>query len=348
MTAARLPHAATIAPPAEQRRTLDRFGGTAELRVVPPPGHELEAARRLDRAAGLLAKVDAHLSRFDAASELSQLNADPRHAVPASALMQRFVEAVRWAGAHSGGLVDAACLEAVERAGYRDHLPAARLGAIGWDAALTARASDPDGSADAAPGRSVRPSPSASELPGTWREVDVVRGEVVRPPGLRLDSGGIGKGLAADFAAAALRGAPSWLVDCGGDLRIGGTSGRPRSVAVLDPVDQSTVLHRLLVTRGAVATSGVTRRAWLQPGGDRSHHLIDPRTGRPADTGVLQVTALAPTGLEAEVFAKTVLLLGAERAPAALPHGGVVVSERGVVTVIEPPAVTPMAGARSW
>lgn len=320
MTTARLPANLTLLPPAEQRRIVTRFGGTAELRVSPPPGHELEASKRLDRAAGLLAKVDAHLSRFDPTSELSKLNADPRAQVPASALMQRFIEAVRWAGEASDGLVDATCLRHVELAGYRAHLSPAALDA---------------GRAEWA-GES---SPAHHRLPdvdGSWHDVEVLAGAVTRPPGLRLDSGGIGKGLAADFAASALRGARSWMVDCGGDLRIGGTAGRPRAVAVLDPIDASSVLHRLQITRGAVATSGVMRRSWLEPEGNRAHHLIDPRTGRPAVTGVLQVTAIAPTGLEAEVLAKTALLSGPSGAAAALRHGGVIATDSGVVTVVRP------------
>jgi FAD:protein FMN transferase len=58
----------------------------------------------------------------------------------------------------------------------------------------------------------------------------------------------------------------------------------------------------------AVATSSVTGRRWS--GG---HHLIDPRTGRPADTDLLSVTVLAPTTTEAEVAAKVALILGRDR-----------------------------------
>lgn len=304
--------------PAELRRTLQQFGGNAELRLDPPPGREQEAARRLDRAASTLAAFDALLSRFDPGSELSRLNRDPRAVVPASALMARFVEAARWAGAASGGLVDATCLREVERAGYGAHLAPDALdaGAAEWAAA-------------------ARPAGALPDIDGSWRDLRLTGdGEIARPPGLRLDSGGIGKGLAADLAAAELRGAPAWMVDCGGDLRIGGTAGRPRAIAVLDPIDRRSVLHELRVTRGAVATSGVTRRAWLDPSGGAAHHLIDPRTGRPARTGILQVTALAPTGLEAEVRAKTALLSGLEAAAGQLPHGGVIIDDRGVVAVV--------------
>jgi thiamine biosynthesis lipoprotein len=163
-------------------------------------------------------------------------------------------------------------------------------------------------------------------------------GAVHRPAGVRLDSGGLGKGLAADLAAEALRGATSWLVDCGGDLRLGGTARRPRPIDVRDPLNPSVILHRLHVTSGGVATSGITRRSWTSDAGP-AHHLIDPRTGLPAATDLLQVTALAPTALEAEVLAKTALLTGGEQAHATLEHGGVIVHGSGVVEVVPPPMV---------
>ena len=56
------------------------------------------------------------------------------------------------------------------------------------------------------------------------------------------------------------------------------------------------------------ATSGTGGRRW----GEGLHHLIDPRTGRPADTDLAEVSVLAPTGADAEVLAKTALLLGRE------------------------------------
>ncbi|MDQ8043472.1 MAG: FAD:protein FMN transferase [Patulibacter sp.] len=365
----------TAPAPGERTRTLDRFGGRVELRVQAGPGRSAQAEHRLDRAVALLAEFDRRLSRFDASSELCRLNADPRDRVPASPMMQRFAEAVGWAGRRSDGLVDASVLPAVEAAGYVAHFDRAELDRVRLkDAARpwapstpSALTEHPAATLAGAPGTPV-PAPEdrladdghelmdalgaalhalageqalldAHAPAATWRDVRAGDGCVVRPAGLRLDSGGIGKGLAADLAAELLRGAPSWVVDCGGDLRIGGTAGQPRAVDITDPYDRSRVLHRLHVTRGGVATSGVTRRSWDQDG-ERRHHLIDPRTGRPADTGVLQVTALAPTALEAEVIAKTALLGGEAQAHTQLPHGGVIVCANGLVIVVPPPKVS--------
>jgi thiamine biosynthesis lipoprotein len=329
----------------ERVRRLARFGTHAELRVQAGPHHRAQAEQRLDRASALLAEFDRRLSRFDADSELSALNADPRATVPASPMMQRFAEAVGWAGRQSGGLVDASVLPAVERTGYVQSIDRSILDAAGGRplhlrslatgaAPATAPLADL-GAAMHALGQ--HGTEGGDDQPtGSWREVRAAGGCVERPTGLRLDSGGIGKGLAADLAADVLRGAPSWVVDCGGDLRLGGTAGIPRPVDVTDPYDPSRVVHRLHVTRGGVATSGVTRRSW-DVAGERRHHLIDPRTGRPAETGVLQVTALAPTALEAEVLAKTALLAGPELAHERLLHGGVIITENGLVTIVPPP-----------
>ena len=124
---------------------------------------------------------------------------------------------------------------------------------------------------------------------------------VHRPAGLRLDLGGSGKGHVADLAAAELEGAAHWVIDCGGDLRVGGD--RPQEVHVAHPFEE-TIAARLTLTAGAVATSAIHARAWVAPDGTPRHHILDPSTGEPAWTGIVAATALAPTVLEAETLAK--------------------------------------------
>jgi thiamine biosynthesis lipoprotein len=96
------------------------------------------------------------------------------------------------------------------------------------------------------------------------------------------------------------------------------------------------VLHTFALADGGVATSGIGRRSWLDARGRPAHHLLDPATGRPAFTGLVQVTALAPTALEAEIRAKAALLSGPDAARAWLPDGGVLVADDGGFTVVEP------------
>jgi thiamine biosynthesis lipoprotein len=81
------------------------------------------------------------------------------------------------------------------------------------------------------------------------------------------------------------------------------------------------------IFEGAAATSGIGKRSWLDADGRPAHHLLDPATGRPAFTGVVQATALAPTAVEAEWRAKAALL-SADSSWLAT-HGGLVVFDDG-------------------
>jgi thiamine biosynthesis lipoprotein len=150
---------------------------------------------------------------------------------------------------------------------------------------------------------------------------------------MRFDLGGSAKGHAADTAAALLRDHASFAVDVGGDIAFGGEAGVPRIVVVQHPFDQRRDL-RFPLTRGAIATSGLATRIWAAPGGGFAHHLIDPSTGEPAWTGVIQATALAPTAVAAEALAKAALFAGPEAGRLLLSaHGGALVLDDGRVSL---------------
>jgi FAD:protein FMN transferase len=293
------------------------FGGTCEVRVAGPYGRAA-AVRVRDR----LLEWHDRFTRFTPDSELSRLNADPRGEVPVSESMLALVEAVAAAAEQTGGLVDGTLGSEIETAGYDRDL---KLGATGGSAplplALVLRL--------APRRRPAGPSPHAR-----WRTITADRrsGVVRRPPGVAIDGGGLAKGLFADLLAADLAGQSGFVVNCAGDLRIGGTE--PRALQVASPFG-SGILHRFGITTGAAATSGISARAWLSSCGAAAHHLLDPATGAPAFTGVVQATALAPTAIEAEIRAKAALLSGPDRARAWLePHGGVVVRDDGTHEVI--------------
>ena len=104
----------------------------------------------------------------------------------------------------------------------------------------------------------------------------------------------------------------------------------PVQVGVVDPHDPSVEILQVGLTGGALATTSVVTRSW----GPGLHHVIDPRTGLPAATGVLQATVWAETCTEAEVMSKWALLSGPRvlrELPAALvmEDGRVLVSLRG-------------------
>ena len=120
-------------------------------------------------------------------------------------------------------------------------------------------------------GATLRLPPAAPAAPTTTlAPVFQANGNVSLPAGALLDLGGIAKGWAADRAATFLGGLGPACVDAGGDIRVAG----------------------------------------IWPAGEMRHHLIDPRTGQPADNELLSVTVQADTALEAEVAAKTAFILG--------------------------------------
>ena len=269
------------------------------------------------RAREFLAAFERRLTRFDERSELCALNRSPQDVVPASPLLRRAVRAALWAAARSGGLVDPTILPALRAAGYDRSRSGPEL-ALG-EALLEAPAR-----------AAAAPDPAAR-----WRgvSVDDQLGVVRRPPGVEIDSGGTGKGLAADLAAVPLQDADRFAVDCGGDMRVGGAGARrrPFEVLVRHPIT-GEVARRIHLSDGAVATSGIDVRLWRDASGEPAHHLLDPSTGRPAWTGLVGATALAPTALEAETLAKVALLSGPARALRVLArHGGLVVRDDGEV-----------------
>jgi FAD:protein FMN transferase len=313
-----------IAERTEVRREFACFGSRCGA-IVQGDGPAGSAQQAADLVARKLLDWHGRFSRFLPDSELVRLNRDPRQTVPVSGLMARLGQAVVVAGGLTGGLVDGTLVEQIERAGYvrdlREPLP--------LSIAL-----------ELAPPR----KPAAPAGAGAWQRisVDVGARTVTRAPGVQLDSGGLAKGLFADVLAEMLAGHPSFVIDCAGDLTIGGAAREERALEVESPFDGRT-LHTFHVASTGVATSGIGRRSWLDSDGQPAHHLLDPATGRPAFTGIVQVTALAPSALLAEICAKAALLGGPRRAVGWLAHGGVVVYEDGSHRVIEPPPLLSVA-----
>jgi thiamine biosynthesis lipoprotein len=296
------------------------FGGSCEVVVQGsgPAGPAWEAVARTRRR---LEGWHQQFSRFDPASELSRLNHDPRATVAVSASMGRFLVAALEVAGWTGGLVDPTLVSALEHAGYAEDL---RSEPIPLEEALCL-----------APAR--RPARPSAEA--TWRliRVDSGAGTVTRPAGLQLDSGGIAKGLFGDLLAPVLDGHASYAINAAGDVRFGGAAELTRPVQVASPFDDR-VLHTFELPAGAAATSGIGKRSWLDRDGRPSHHLLDASTGRPAFSGIVQVTALAPTGVQAEALSKAALLSGPALAAEWLPYGGLIVYDDGGFEVLGAPA----------
>jgi len=258
-----------------------------EIVVILPAAR----ASRIETVSALFTQWDARLSRFRPQSDLCRLNAAAGRPTwvrePLLGVLRRALRAARATG------------------GVFDPTLARELSALGYAATFSA-----------IPGEVVeRPVPPRAS---TWRDVRLGPGGLVAlPADLAVDLGGIAKGMAVDAALAALRaaGVPHALVSAGGDLGVLGRlpGGRPWPVAV-DTADGEIVLS---LAAGALATSSTEARRWRTARAEM-HHLIDPRTRRPAAGDLVRTTVHAATCEAAEVAAKAALILGAEDGAAFL------------------------------
>jgi FAD:protein FMN transferase len=161
--------------------------------------------------------------------------------------------------------------------------------------------------------------PPGPPSPGKWRSLRLAGRLLSRPPGTVLDLNGVVKSLAVDAALEVTAG--DAFVSAGGDVAVRGGSvvGLPGDGAL-----------RLLA--GGIATSGKTKRSWRR-GGVVQHHLIDPRTGRPAESRWDEVTVAAGSCVGADVAAKAAFLLS-DDGPSWLDDRGLAGRFRAGETVV--------------
>lgn len=235
-------------------------------------------------AAAHIAAAEACLSRFQSASELSQLNARLNTWTVVSETLLANIMAAKQGARISDGLYNPLVLDALESAGYIRSFELLNEGR----------------------------APEASAAVLDWRAIEIdLPMQRVRLPA-RIDLGGIAKGWTAQQVAETLAPFGACLVDIGGDMAV---SGAPESsdgwpVEVADPGADDALLLTLYLARGAVVTSGTDYRRWGP--GRAQHHLIDPRTGQPAQTDIATVTIVHPQATTAEVYAKVIVMLGSE------------------------------------
>lgn len=215
-------------------------------------------------------RMEARLTRFSASSELARLNSALGRWVDVSPEMEEVLHASLRAFELSQGLVNVAVLPSMLAIGYTR--PLSELPTEAWLGGTL-------------------PLPPLPDV------LTVRRRRARLAPGCGIDLGGVAKGWMADRLCERL--GANTLANLGGDLSAGG--GGPDGDGWPVGFAGMTVMLR---HQGA-ATSSVLRRRWAG-----LHHLIDPRTGLPANAGLEEVSVVAHTGLDAEVVAKTALLAG--------------------------------------
>ena len=286
------------------RRSLEsrpkKMMGTS-CRIIAVPGHATdaraaasEAGRALQQAESALRQVEAEMSSYIDASALSRLNAAPAHQpVPLPPAVLGMLKTSQDLHAQTRGAFDVTCRPLIElwrRAGELGRLPS-----------------------DADIDRARRAS--------SWASLELGEKTALKSSRtVRVDLGGIAKGHGIDRAVQVLReaGMAGGLVDVGGDLRAFGAppQGQAWEVKIQDPMSSGTIVT-LEIGDGAVCTSGGYHR-YVTIGGRRYSHIIDPRTGQPAQA-VASATVLAADATTADVWATALSVVG-EKGLAWLPR----------------------------
>lgn len=235
----------------------------------------------------LFEQIERTCSRFRDESELSHLNRQIDKEVKITRELFLLLKAAEGFYLKTDGIFNPGILSAIENSGYKE--------SIEWIKGQEVNI--PQASAPTA----------VTSLPFLLNDVQ----QTVRLFS-KIDLGGIAKGWVIDRAAELLEQMGFGFINVGGDIRILGPLPRPLNIGIEDPFDPERIISSIQVKSGALATSTSMKRRWLV-NGDWRHHLIDPRTGEPSESTIVSATVTAPSAVEADVWAKTTLLLGEEK-----------------------------------
>ena len=258
--------------------------------VEPEPG-------LFDNIYELALGLESKWSRFRSESELMRLNNAPGQPIEVSPETIRLILEMKNAYEVTDGLYDPNILGEIIDAGF-------------------AKSKDNDLDISIWTGRET------SDLGINDVEVDLENSTVTIPRGVGLDSGGIGKGLAADLMAvrAMELGAMGIAVFAGGDVSVRGISdtGDGWHIGIQDPSNSEKYVDTVSLSIGGIATSGLS--GWLSKTGNS--HIIDPQSGNSAQSLVLQSTVIARAAVHAEALAKVSFMMPIPEALAVIEDAG--------------------------
>jgi thiamine biosynthesis lipoprotein len=286
---------------AHTTRNARAMGGRLGIHVATSADNAAAAARDARRVAGRVVAWAGLLTRHDPASSLPRLNDDPRATVPVRATLAAVLAWADDAGRMTGGLVDVTRLA--------ERLAAESGGAHSGGPAGPPELRAPDWRLDANGSR---------------------RATIRRAPGTSFDLDGVAKGWIADRALRLLDCYAGAVIDADGDVAVRVAPGDRWEIGVADPRGDDDLLA-VIVLADEPGAPGRGRRTWgvatsgtsVHRFGPEAHHLIDPRTGRPALTDVVQATVLASGAAAAEAFAKSAVILGSAAGLDFLDRAGV-------------------------
>ncbi|MFJ7729513.1 FAD:protein FMN transferase [Neobacillus sp. NPDC097160] len=228
--------------------------------------------------------VEITCSRFRTDSELSKLNQQVGKEVTVSSEMFLILSEADQFYKDTGGIFNPSILSALENNGYAKSIEFIRDREIETPARSTASAAQSQ----------------------TYTLNEKQQAVILHS---KIDLGGIAKGWVIDRTSLLLAEMGYGFINVGGDIRIFGSLPRPLNIGIENPFESSNMISSIQIENGAVATSTTKKRKWLV-NGEWRHHLIDAKLGRPSESDIVSATVTARTAIEADVWAKTVLLLG--------------------------------------
>ncbi len=267
---------------------------TDALLVVHPRGmREATVTQRLREAERRANDIERVFSRFMPDSELCHVNERAGEWTDISREMSEVLELAYGLHLQTGGLFDPSILPDLERAGY-------------------------DRSFEALPAERPASVVESRGQRASFADIAFAPRRVRLPRGARIDLGGLVKGWASDTIADELADCGPCLVELGGDTAVRGVPPGAGGWEIgVGRGTEGRLIGVASMSAGGVATSGTETRRWRM-GTSWAHHLIDPRTGEPSTSELVQVTAFAQNAAFAEVWAKTALIAGQDAATAMM------------------------------
>lgn len=241
-----------------------------------------------------VSRLEALLSTTSPDSEISAVNAAQGESIPVSADTLAVLKTVLEVSGETGGAFDVTAYPLVKAWGFtQDEFRV------------------PDG----------------EELESLLDRVDynqiILSDEAISVPAqTEIDLGGIAKGYTGDVLTAALRekGVNSALLSLGGNIAVIGRKqdGSLWKIGVRDPLGSPDSIGYLQIEDANVITSGGYERYFVDEDGNVRWHIIDPKTGYPAQSGLISVTVVGKNGAKCDALSTALFVMGADKASAYL------------------------------